>query len=142
MPPETKPETIALDVRPILAAGEEPFTDIMRTAARVPPGGVLELTAPFEPRPLYRVMSEKGFAHVTDPRGPAEWVVRFTNLGITAEAVVGSVSEQFPGTGPVFAKYGVDPQASGVSTLGAVAQAHGVALPSLLAELQDAALHG
>jgi uncharacterized protein (DUF2249 family) len=86
MSAESKPRAIVLDVRPILAAGEEPFTLIMQTAAQVPPGGVLELTAPFEPVPLYRVMSEKGFTHVTEPRGPAEWVVRFTNLGIAGEA--------------------------------------------------------
>jgi uncharacterized protein (DUF2249 family) len=103
MPADTGSDTIALDVRPILAAGEEPFTLIMQTAAKVPDRGILELTAPFEPRPLYRVMSEKGFGHVTESRGPADWVVRFTNLGITAEATVGAVYERFPSTAPVFA---------------------------------------
>lgn len=142
MSAETKSDTIALDVRPILAGGDEPFTLIMQTAVGIPTGGVLELTAPFEPRPLYRVMSEKGFAHVTEPRSPVEWVVRFKNLGITAEATVGLVYERFPSTAPVFARYGMDLCCGGTKALAVAAQAHGVALSSLLAELQEAALGG
>lgn len=50
-----------LDVRPILEAGGEPFQAIMGAASEVLPGQRLVLEAPFEPLPLYRVMSKKGF---------------------------------------------------------------------------------
>jgi hypothetical protein len=47
---------VTLDVRPLLAAGEEPFDVIMAAVAALPPDGILELTAPFEPVPLYAVL--------------------------------------------------------------------------------------
>lgn len=50
-----------LDVRPVLEAGGEPFQAIMGAAHKVLPGERLVLEAPFEPLPLYRVMSKKGF---------------------------------------------------------------------------------
>jgi uncharacterized protein (DUF2249 family) len=52
---------ISLDVRPLLAAGQEPFSVIMETVARVGPGGVLVLDAPFDPAPLRRMLGSKGF---------------------------------------------------------------------------------
>ncbi len=52
---------IRLDVRPMLAAGKEPFSVIMAEAARVPEGGAILLDAPFDPAPLRRVLAGKGF---------------------------------------------------------------------------------
>lgn len=66
-----------LDVRPLLARGEEPFSTIMQAVDALPDDGVLELTAPFEPVPLYAVLGGQGFVHRTLERGPAEFVVRF-----------------------------------------------------------------
>ncbi len=51
-----------LDVRPLIAAGAAPFTAVMTAAAAVPPGGGLVLDAPFNPLPLRRLLSNKGFA--------------------------------------------------------------------------------
>jgi uncharacterized protein (DUF2249 family) len=69
---------VTLDVRPILAAGGEPFETIMAAINDLPDGDALELTAPFDPVPLYAVLGAQGFAHRTEQRGPAEFVVRFS----------------------------------------------------------------
>lgn len=50
-----------LDVRPAIAAGEEPFPAIMAAIRGLPPGGVLRLLAPFEPAPLLRLLGGRGW---------------------------------------------------------------------------------
>ncbi|MCO4763872.1 MAG: DUF2249 domain-containing protein [Myxococcales bacterium] len=50
----------ALDVRPILAAGGEPLGDILAALASVGSHNVLLITAPFRPRPLIALLTEKG----------------------------------------------------------------------------------
>lgn len=75
-----------LDVRPMLAAGEEPFDVIMATARQVPAGGVLALTAPFDPVPLYSVLARQGFAHRTEEGPDGAFVVRFTRTGAPVAA--------------------------------------------------------
>ena len=60
-PPPGAPRT-RLDVRPILARGEEPYGAIMDAVEHLPPGGVLALETPFDPTPLHRVLGGKGFA--------------------------------------------------------------------------------
>jgi len=52
-----------LDVRPILARGEEPFDTIMETVAALEPGEPLELFVSFEPVPLFSVLGGQGFRH-------------------------------------------------------------------------------
>lgn len=54
-----------LDVRPVLARGEEPFALIMQALEEMPTGNVLALETPFDPAPLHRVMGGKGYAHAT-----------------------------------------------------------------------------
>ncbi|HEU5343667.1 MAG TPA: DUF2249 domain-containing protein [Ktedonobacterales bacterium] len=68
----------ALDVRPTLAEGGEPFVAIMEAAATVPAGQSLVLVAPFEPAPLYGALGAQGFTHETQRLAADEWVVRFT----------------------------------------------------------------
>lgn len=51
-----------IDVRPLLAAGRDPFTTVMAGAAEVPQGGGLVIDAPFDPVPLRRVLERRGFA--------------------------------------------------------------------------------
>lgn len=134
--------SIALDVRPVLARGEEPFAMIMEAAARVPAGGTLELTAPFEPVPLYAVLSGAGFGHLSTPLagGGGAFLVRFVQTGITPATTVGAVHERHAATAPVLAAHGIDLCCGGGKTLEFVSKAHGVELGRLLAELQDAAL--
>lgn len=71
--------TTVLDVRPELAAGGEPFVQIMEAAAQIPAGGALVLVAPFEPVPLYGALGNRGFTHATQHVAADEWVVRFTH---------------------------------------------------------------
>lgn len=84
---EQGPETWAVDItsvahvvdaRPILAAGGEPFAQIMDAAGKVGEGEVLVVYAPFEPVPLEGVLGEQGFAHVADQLDNGDWRVTFT----------------------------------------------------------------
>ncbi|HEY7682458.1 MAG TPA: DUF542 domain-containing protein [Gemmatimonadales bacterium] len=134
-----KPDLTRLDVRAVLAAGGEPFDLIMAAAGRIPPGGALELTAPFEPLPLYDVMRRRGFSRTTEARGPAEWVVTFRDTGISPTATLADVATQHPATREVFGRHGLDLCCGGAKTLAFAAQAHGVNLDRLLEELQAAA---
>ncbi len=72
----------SLDVRPLLAEGTEPFEVIMAAVESLPPGGVLELTAPFEPVPLYAVLRARGFEHVVVQSSGSMHVVRFFRPGL------------------------------------------------------------
>jgi uncharacterized protein (DUF2249 family) len=129
-----------LDVRPILAGGEEPLEMILESAGGVSAGGVLEITAPFEPVPLYAVLRARGFAHVTEVRGADEFVVRFTQTGITGESTVAEVYERHPATESVLAEHGLDLCCGGAHTLEFAAKAHGLEPDELLATLQATAL--
>ena len=72
----------SLDVRPLLAEGTEPFEAIMAAVESLPPGGVLELTAPFEPVPLYAVLRARGFEHVVVQSSASAYVVHFFRPGL------------------------------------------------------------
>jgi uncharacterized protein (DUF2249 family) len=133
-------DSVTLDVRPVLAAGDEPLMMIMDAAARIPPGGALEIIAPFEPVPLYAVLGGRGFRHRTEVRGPDEYAVRFTRrVTIAPGDLVGEICRRLPATADVFAKYGLDLCCGGVKPLAVVAAAHGVPLEELITELEDAA---
>ncbi len=67
-----------LDVRPVLARGDEPFVEIMETAEKIKAGETFTLIAPFEPVPLYDVLGERGFSHETTQAAPDNWIVQFT----------------------------------------------------------------
>lgn len=54
-----------VDARPTLAAGGEPFEEIMQAAAAVEPGEVLVVLSPFDPVPLHGVLGAQGFAAVS-----------------------------------------------------------------------------
>jgi uncharacterized protein (DUF2249 family) len=66
-----------VDARPTLAAGGEPFAEIMAAAGRVGPGEVLVVYAPFEPVPLEGVLGEQGFRYVADQLDGGDWRVTF-----------------------------------------------------------------
>lgn len=65
------------DARPMLAAGEEPFSAIMEAAATVGDDEVFVVYAPFEPVPLEGVLAEQGFRHVADQIDDENWRVTF-----------------------------------------------------------------
>jgi hypothetical protein len=72
---------IRLDVRPMLAGGQEPFAAIMAAAARVPEGGALILEAPFDPAPLRRVLAGKGFTSQGQRIAEGHWRIIFRRAG-------------------------------------------------------------
>lgn len=76
---------VELDVRPILAAGGEPFGRIMATVASLRPGEGFRLLAPFRPVPLFAALGSKGFTHQDREIGGGNWEVLFTP---TADPVV------------------------------------------------------
>lgn len=136
----TSQETITLDVRPVLAAGEEPLQMILEAADSLGTGGILEITAPFEPLPLYGVLSGRGFAHATAEPEPGTYVVRFAQTGITGDTTVAEAYERYPATAGPFGDYGLDLCCGGVHPISFAAEAQGVDPKRLLADLQQAAL--
>lgn len=66
-----------VDARPTLAAGGEPFGEIMAAAAQVGDDEVLVLYAPFDPVPLEGVLGEQGFNHIVDQLESGDWRVIF-----------------------------------------------------------------
>ncbi len=72
-----KMEPQILDVRPILAKGEEPFVLIMETVDNLGENQDLIVYAPFDPIPLEGVLTEKGFDFEANPLGDGDFQVRF-----------------------------------------------------------------
>ncbi|UYQ72636.1 DUF2249 domain-containing protein [Pelagibacterium flavum] len=68
---------VKLDVRPLLATGQEPFAKIMEVVAQLLPGQTLTLIAPFKPTPLLDVMSRRGFASRSGLNPDGSWSVKF-----------------------------------------------------------------
>jgi uncharacterized protein (DUF2249 family) len=66
-----------LDVRPLMAAGNDPFSAIMKVVQGLGPGEEFELVAPLEPSPLYEVLAVRGFEHETEALGGGDYRVRF-----------------------------------------------------------------
>jgi uncharacterized protein (DUF2249 family) len=57
---------VEVDVRDDIRRGQEPFARIMAAVKALAPGEALAIRAPFEPVPLYDVLSRRGFAHWTE----------------------------------------------------------------------------
>lgn len=137
------PATATLDVRPLLAAGEEPFSLIMSTAGALATGATLDLIAPFEPVPLYAKLGPRGWAHhvrAVDVDGST--TVRFTATGVTAERTPVELLATYPAVQAVLDAHGIDQCCGGGKPLATIAAAHGLDLAALLDALQQAALRG
>jgi hypothetical protein len=59
----------------MLAAGEGPFAAVMQAAGGVVDGGLLLIEAPFDPQPLRRVLSGKGFSTYGERVGAGHWQI-------------------------------------------------------------------
>ncbi|MCL4442625.1 MAG: DUF2249 domain-containing protein [Actinobacteria bacterium] len=66
-----------LDVRPIIAAGDEPFDMIMSAVGELADDDELIILAPFEPVPLEGVLSSQGFDYEATNIGGTDWRVVF-----------------------------------------------------------------
>lgn len=62
-----------LDVRPLLAAGTEPFDAIMGAVDGLADGEALVLRSPFDPKPLHRVLGGRGYLHQPRELAPGDW---------------------------------------------------------------------
>jgi uncharacterized protein (DUF2249 family) len=67
-----------VDARPTLAAGGQPFAEIMDAASQVNDDEVLVVYAPFEPVPLEGVLGQHGFSHLAERLEGDDWRVTFT----------------------------------------------------------------
>lgn len=65
------------DARPVIAAGGEPFNDIMAAVAALGEVEELVVLAPFEPVPLEGVLSARGFSYEVASLGHGDWRVTF-----------------------------------------------------------------
>jgi uncharacterized protein (DUF2249 family) len=74
----TQDSPLTLDVRPLLAAGQEPFNAIMAAVDALAPGQALRLVAPFRPAPLFNVMAKRGYAAADRALTGDDWEVVFT----------------------------------------------------------------
>jgi len=71
---------IELDVRPLLAAGGEPYSMIMKAVDGLAPDETLVLRSPFDPTPLHRVLAGLGFSRTTRERGPEDWQTEYRRV--------------------------------------------------------------
>lgn len=55
-----------LDVRGILAGGQDPFSAIMDALGKMPEGNTLKIINTFEPAPLIKILNKKGYSHFTE----------------------------------------------------------------------------
>lgn len=127
-----------LDVRPILAAGDDPLSLIMAAARAIPPGGTLRITAPFEPEPLYAVLAELGFDVAVDATDPVAVIALFARATLDAATPVREIIARYPVTAEILHGRGLDSCCGGAHPLEMAAGAHGVLLAPLLAQLQAA----
>ncbi len=67
-----------LDVRPLVAAQRPPLPAILASVSALEPGQALFLIAPFEPVPLYDLLADRGFTHMSRRRDNGDWEITFT----------------------------------------------------------------
>ncbi|MGH7089439.1 MAG: DUF2249 domain-containing protein [Stellaceae bacterium] len=117
----TTPSPLAVDVRPILRAGGEPFAEIMAAVASLAPGQPLRLYATFKPVPLFAVMAGKGFEHEEHEIGGGDWEVLFTPKAARAKAApAASKSAGATSAGATLDTRGLEPPEPMVRVLAAV----------------------
>lgn len=71
----TTPKPTTLDVRPILARGEEPFSLIRARVDALAPSEGVTVIAPFMPAPLIELLKGEGFLLTVEHRGDGTWSV-------------------------------------------------------------------
>jgi uncharacterized protein (DUF2249 family) len=78
---------VTVDVREDIRLGREPFQKIMSAASDLTSNQDLLLLAPFEPVPLLRIMSKRGFGHRASTLPSGDWEILFTRENdVTATA--------------------------------------------------------
>jgi uncharacterized protein (DUF2249 family) len=75
-----------LDVRDLMARGDDPFAAIMDAVSELAKSEPFELIAPLEPVPLYSVLAARGYDHRTEGLGGGDYRVVFTPVGGEVDA--------------------------------------------------------
>lgn len=71
-------DPLFLDVRPLLAAGEQPMAAILDAVDRLASGQALRLCAPFRPDPLLRMLEKRGFTATVEHQEEGDCRVLFS----------------------------------------------------------------
>tara|TARA_Y100000815_G_scaffold265381_1_gene282195 strand:- start:3990 stop:4493 length:504 start_codon:yes stop_codon:yes gene_type:complete len=111
---------VELDVRPILAAGSEPFGRIMEMVASLGAGEGLRLLAPFRPVPLFAALGSRGFTYQDREIGGGDWEVLFTPSVTPAATVLEVSAARWPGPLMRLDNRGLTPPEPMMKVLGAV----------------------
>jgi len=77
-----------LDVRPLLAAGQEPRAAILTALEQLRPGQALRLLTPFEPLPLLSLAASLGFEVTTQRTGGAQYETRLLRVMMPSDRVI------------------------------------------------------
>ena len=77
-PTENISEVVQLDVRPTIAAGADPFKEIMAAIKNMSDTKTLQIINVFEPTPLIGILKGKGYKSWTDKIGEEEYHTYFT----------------------------------------------------------------
>lgn len=138
---------IVLDVRELPPRERHP--KIFGAWQRLPVGSTLKLLNDHDPKPLfYEFRAERvgEFEWTPLERGPEVWSVAITRTAkparsgaITPDMTVNEIATRYPKTLAVLTARGLDTCCGGAHPLQMAAQAHGVDLGEVLAELNDAA---
>jgi uncharacterized protein (DUF2249 family) len=71
------PKFKLLDIRPILARGDDPFSRIRTTVDALQPGEGLSVVAPFLPSPLIEKLGSEGFRSRVERQPGSGWITHF-----------------------------------------------------------------
>lgn len=77
----TTPPPLELDVRPYFDSGRAPLPAILGAINRLAPGQTLRLIAPFEPKPLYDLLGQRGYSATPRERDDGAWEIVFEPAG-------------------------------------------------------------
>lgn len=66
-----------LDVRPMIARGEQPLARIEQALAKLGTEEALEVHSPFLPAPLIERLSSEGYRYHFEATAPGHWTVYF-----------------------------------------------------------------
>ena len=69
---------ITLDVREHFNSGREPFPAIMQAVSSLNPTQKLLLIAPFEPFPLYQLLTQQGYTFESSQDEEGSWRILFS----------------------------------------------------------------
>ncbi|HVU27128.1 MAG TPA: DUF2249 domain-containing protein [Verrucomicrobiae bacterium] len=69
---------VTLDVREDIRNGREPFSKIMSAVAELHADENLLLLAPFEPKPLFGLLTRQGFNHLAREMENGDWEILFS----------------------------------------------------------------